>query len=235
MCIRDSYSVTAGVTDGNFSIVMDQAGSNTISMSGAIVEDAFGAAVSATGSDAGQTLADMGEVAAAINVDLAAGGVDAQASYDAAAGTLVFSATSGSVGNGNTISIAGDDLAALQFGDTLSATGDAGNATADTIENIDISTASGAASALDSIDNALSYVNSQRANLGAIENRLNHTISNLTSVVVNTEASQSRIQDADFAVETSKLTKAQVLSQAATSMLAQANASKQSVLSLLQG
>jgi flagellin len=231
----DGYSVTAGVTDGNFSIVMDQAGSNTISMSGAIVEDAFGAAVSATGSDAGQTLADMGEVAAAINVDLAAGGVDAQASYDAAAGTLVFSATSGSVGNGNTISIAGDDLAALQFGDTLSATGDAGNATADTIENIDISTASGAASALDSIDNALSYVNSQRANLGAIENRLNHTISNLTSVVVNTEASQSRIQDADFAVETSKLTKAQVLSQAATSMLAQANASKQSVLSLLQG
>ena len=78
-------------------------------------------------------------------------------------------------------------------------------------------------------------MNSQRANLGAIENRLNHTISNLTSVVVNTEASQSRIQDADFAVETSKLTEAQVLSQAATSMFAQANASKQSVLSLLQG
>ena len=231
----DGYSVTASVTDGNFSIMMDQAGSHTMSMSGAIVEDAFGSAVSATGSDAGQTLADMAEVAAAINVDLAAGGVDAEASYDADAGKLVFSATSGNVGSGNTISISGDDLASLQFGSTLSATGNAGNATADTIENIDISTAAGAASALDSIDNALSYVNSQRANLGAIENRLNHTISNLTSVVVNTEASQSRIQDADFAVETSKLTKAQVLSQAATSMLAQANASKQSVLSLLQG
>ena len=129
----------------------------------------------------------------------------------------------------------GEDLADLQFGSTLSATGNAGNATADTIESIDISSASGAASALDSIDNALTFVNAQRANLGAIENRLNHTISNLTSVVVNTEASQSRIQDADFAVETSKLTKAQVLSQAATAMLAQANASKQSVLSLLQG
>ena len=123
----------------------------------------------------------------------------------------------------------------LQFGDTRSATGSAGNATAGTIENVDISTADGATAALASIDNALDYINSQRAKLGAIENRLNHTISNLTSVVVNTEASQSRIQDADFAVETSKLTKSQVLSQAATSMLAQANASKQSVLSLLQG
>ena len=231
----DGYSVSASVTDGNFSIVMDQTGSNTLSLSGAIIEDAFGSAVTATGNDAGQTLADMDAVAAAINVDLAAGGVDAEASYDADAGTLVFSATSGSLGTANTISISGDDLADLQFGSTLSATGNAGNATADTIESIDISTASGAASALDSIDNALTFVNAQRANLGAIENRLNHTISNLTSVVVNTEASQSRIQDADFAVETSKLTKAQVLSQAATSMLAQANASKQSVLSLLQG
>jgi len=231
----DGYSVSASVTDGNFSIVMDQTGSNTLSLSGAIIEDAFGSAVTATGNDAGQTLADMDAVAAAINVDLAAGGVDAEASYDADANTLVFSATSGSLGTANTISISGDDLAELQFGSTLSATGNAGNATADTIENVDISTASGAASALDSIDNALDYVNSQRANLGAIENRLNHTISNLTSVVVNTEASQSRVEDADFAAETSQLTKAQVLSQAATSMLAQANASKQSVLSLLQG
>ena len=214
---------------------MDQTGSNTLSLSGAIIEDAFGSAVTATGNDAGQTLADMDAVAAAINVDLAAGGVDAEASYDADAGKLVFSATSGSLGTANTISISGDDLTDLQFGSTLSATGDAGNATADTIESIDVSTEEGAASALDSIDNALAFVNSQRANLGAIENRLSHTISNLTSVVVNTEASQSRIQDADFAVETSKLTKAQVLSQAATSMLAQANASKQSVLSLLQG
>ena len=231
----DGFSISASVTDGNFSIVMDQTGSNTMSLSGTIITDAFGSDVSATGTDAGQTLADMDAVAAAINVDLSAGGVDAEVSYDTEAATLVFTATSGSVGSGNSISIAGDDLAALEFGDTLSATGSNGNATADTIENIDISTAAGATSALDSIDNALGYVNSQRANLGAIENRLNHTISNLTSVVVNTEASQSRIQDADFAAETSQLTKAQVLSQAATSMLAQANASKQSVLSLLQG
>ena len=122
-------------------------------MSGTIVEDAFGSVVSATGVDAGQTLADMSEVAAAINVDLVAGGVNAQASYNSDTGVLTFSATSGSLGTANTISVAGDDLADLQFGSTLSATGNAGNATADTIESIDISTASGAASALDSIDN----------------------------------------------------------------------------------
>ena len=170
-----------------------------------------------------------------INDDLTAAGGNAQAAWDSVSNSFTFEALTGTAGTGSAISLSGDDLAVLQFGDTLAATGSAGNGTADTIENIDISSASGAASALDSIDNALTYVNAQRANLGAIENRLNHTISNLTSVVVNTEASQSRIQDADFAVETSKLTKAQVLSQAATSMLAQANASKQSVLSLLQG
>ena len=89
--------------------------------------------------------------------------------------------------------------------------------------------------AVQAIDRALENINSQRSELGAISNRLDHTINNLGNVVVNTEASQSRIEDADFATETSNLTKAQILSQAATAMLAQANASKQSVLSLLQG
>jgi flagellin len=78
-------------------------------------------------------------------------------------------------------------------------------------------------------------ITSRRADLGAVSNRLDHTMSNLSTSRVNMEASQSRIEDADFAVETSNLTKAQILSQAATAMLAQANASKQSVLSLLQG
>jgi len=89
--------------------------------------------------------------------------------------------------------------------------------------------------ALDAIDRAFEEINSQRAELGAISNRLDHTISNLGNIVVNTEAAQSRIQDADFATETSNLTKSQILTQAATAMLAQANASRQSVLSLLQG
>jgi flagellin len=104
-----------------------------------------------------------------------------------------------------------------------------------TVSNISIGTVTGAQDAIAIIDRALEDINSQRSDLGAISNRLDHTINNLGNIVVNTEASQSRIEDADFAVETSNLTKAQILSQAATAMLAQANASKQSVLSLLQG
>ena len=103
------------------------------------------------------------------------------------------------------------------------------------ISSISVSTSANANSAITAIDGALNKISDARAALGAISNRLDHTIDNLSNVRVNTQASQSRIQDADFAAETSNLTKAQILSQAATAMLAQANASKQSVLSLLQG
>jgi len=112
---------------------------------------------------------------------------------------------------------------------------DNGSGTAASVSQVDVSSAGSAASAIDIIDEALDDVNSQRSKLGAIANRLDHTINNLGNIVVNTEAAQSGIQDADFAAETSSLTKAQILTQAATAMLAQANASKQSVLSLLQG
>lgn len=104
-----------------------------------------------------------------------------------------------------------------------------------TVSSVSVTTAANASAAIKTIDGALSKIAEQRADLGAISNRLDYTVNNLSSVKVNMEASQSRIQDADFAVETSNLTKAQILSQAATAMLAQANASKQSVLSLLQG
>ena len=104
-----------------------------------------------------------------------------------------------------------------------------------TVSNISVGTVTGAQAAISIIDRALEDVNTQRSELGAISNRLDHTISNLGNVVINTEASQSRIEDADFAKVTGDLTKAQITSQAATAMLAQANASKQGVLSLLQG
>ena len=103
------------------------------------------------------------------------------------------------------------------------------------VSAISLTSLSGANSAIGTVDRALEQINAQRSELGAISNRLDHTISNLGNIVVNTESAQSRIEDADFASETSNLTKAQILSQAATAMLAQANASKQSVLSLLQG
>jgi len=86
---------------------------------------------------------------------------------------------------------------------------------------------------LDSIDNALEYISAQRGDLGALENRLNHTVNNLSNVIENTSASRSRIQDADYAVEAANLAKLQVMQQAGTAMLAQANAQAQVVLSLL--
>ena len=109
------------------------------------------------------------------------------------------------------------------------------NSSLSTISNVNVTTVAGANSAINAIDGAIDMITSRRADLGAVSNRLDHTMSNLSTSRVNMEASQSRIEDADFAVETSNLTKAQILSQAATAMLAQANASKQSVLSLLQG
>ncbi|MDC3063560.1 flagellin [Alphaproteobacteria bacterium] len=100
---------------------------------------------------------------------------------------------------------------------------------------VNVGTVSQASSALSSIDNAINTISKFRASFGAMENRLEAAINNLVTLQVNTDASRSRIEDADFAAETSKLTKSQILSQAATSMLAQANASKQSLLALLQG
>ncbi|MBB1271643.1 flagellin [Psychromonas sp. SR45-3] len=96
-----------------------------------------------------------------------------------------------------------------------------------------VKTAAGATNTIDLIDSALSQISESRAGLGAIQNRLGSTISNLENVSQNLSASNSRIQDADFAAETSKMSKAQILQQAGTSMLSQANASAQSVLSLL--
>jgi flagellin len=90
-------------------------------------------------------------------------------------------------------------------------------------------------SAVATIDAAIKTVNDQRSELGAVSNRLNHTVNNLTNISSNLSAAKGGIEDADFALETTNLAKNQILQQASTAMLAQANASKQNVLSLLQG
>ena len=103
------------------------------------------------------------------------------------------------------------------------------------IGTADVSTRAGANTAIEAIDAALSKIASARGDLGAISNRLDSTVNNLTSISSNLSASRSNIEDADFAAETTNLAKSQILQQASTAMLAQANASKQNVLSLLQG
>lgn len=106
----------------------------------------------------------------------------------------------------------------------------AGNSVAD----IDISTVAGAQKAIGILDDALEQVSSIRGDLGAVSNRLDYTMSNLSNISENQAAARSRIEDADFAKESANLSRAQVLQQAGTSMLAQANSAPQQVLSLLQ-
>ena len=119
--------------------------------------------------------------------------------------------------------------------DSNEATYEAGVVASNQVSGLTVATTSDATTALDTLDAALASVAQYRSSLGAIENRMNHTVDNLTNVVENTQAAQSRIEDADFAVEAAALARAQILQQAGTAMLAQANAAPQNVLSLLGG
>ena len=107
-------------------------------------------------------------------------------------------------------------------------------ANVDHLADVNVSTQAGAARAVTILDQALDTLSSSQAKLGAIQNRLSHNIDNLSTGAMLTETARGRIMDADFARETSELSKQQILGQAATSMLAQANQSKQSILALLQ-
>lgn len=110
----------------------------------------------------------------------------------------------------------------------------AGTATATTISKIDLSTAKGAQIAVQAIDEAIKSIDSQRAELGAVQNRFENTIANLQNIGENVSAARGRIQDTDYAAETAALSKNQILQQAGTAILAQANQLPQAVLSLLQ-
>jgi flagellin len=102
------------------------------------------------------------------------------------------------------------------------------------IQNIVVTDRESAARSITVLDNAIGKVSSQRAKLGAYQNRLEHTISNLTTAMTNTTAAESRIRDVDMAKEMMEFTKLNILSQAGTSMLSQANQLPQNVLSLLR-
>ena len=108
------------------------------------------------------------------------------------------------------------------------------SASGKSIKDLSIATEAGGTEALAIIDNALQQVNDERSKLGALQNRLEFTVNNLTNIVTNTAASKSRIMDTDYATETTTLARSQIITQAATAMLAQANQSSQSVLALLK-
>ena len=108
------------------------------------------------------------------------------------------------------------------------------NASDSTVNDVNLLSQTSAGSAITAVDTAIATVSSERANLGAVSNRMASTMANLDQIRVNLTASKGRIADADFAAETANLAKGQILQQAATAMLAQANASKQQVLTLIR-
>ncbi|MBL4899305.1 MAG: flagellin [Colwellia sp.] len=206
--------------------------------------------VNANVGDAAETLTFAVTTAAGTNsvdVDIAVGtGTDELIDLiNDQVGSAGFRAVSD--GSGSITFSASDEVTAVTVSSTLTGTtgsfaaagnaqtvGTAGSSTTGTaVGSINISSATGAQSALASIDAALKAIDSQRADLGALQNRFNFTINNLSNVQENVSASRSRIQDTDFAVETANMTKNQILQQAGTSILAQANQLPQAALSLI--
>lgn len=184
----------------------------------------------ADGSGVGDTLGDVLGDGAGVVAQQSSGGTPAPADVGAAVIAGGIKLTSD---NGNPISVKHGNSSESKTG-LRDSNGVTGGAFGTAIANISISTQQGAQKALGVIDNALDTVNDIRSQLGAVNNRLDFTVSNLSNVVENTQAARARITDADFAAETAALSRAQVLQQASQAMLAQANARPQQVLSLLQ-
>lgn len=188
------------------------------------------------------TAATTGDIAAEINTALQKAGLDGV--MTAAAGAQPGEVTL-SHANGKEISISNfksDSTGVVKAEATgTNNTGftkfldDGDGAIQETVAGISMLTADDAAASIEIIDRALEDITSERSTLGAVSNRLEHTVNNLSNVIVNTETAQSKLEDADFAKVSTDLAKSQILSQAATAMLAQANSSKQGVLSLLRG
>jgi flagellin len=143
------------------------------------------------------------------------------------------------VGTFNVAYQAPTGVASLTFGGALTTgLGTSAHGVAKTgaaVSTLDVKTAANSTAALASLDAALAQINTSRADLGAVQNRFSSVVSSLQTTAENLSASRGRILDADFAVETTNLTKAQILQQAGTAMLAQANALPQNVLTLLRG
>ncbi|WP_295376630.1 flagellin [Stenotrophomonas maltophilia] len=175
-------------------------------------------------------------ITTAINSKLGETGVLASQAVDAAgapvAGTVTLTTVKSDLdaaGLAKTVvSGNGANITAVQIG------ADATKDTVSTLSSLDIGTVAGAQRAMSVVDKALESINSSRADLGAIQNRFTSVVANLQTSTENLSASRSRIKDTDFAKETAELTRTQILQQAGTAMLAQANQVPQGVLSLLR-
>jgi len=174
---------------------------------------------------AGSAQQRVGQVVDAINNYSTTTGVNA--AFDAQTNRIVLSSEADIVATGT------DDGSLTGF-DVTATDGDATATTTAGLTGLDLSSYAGASLAIKQIDSALGQVNSARATLGAIQNRFSSVVSNIASTSENLTASRSRVQDADFAKETAAMTRGQILQQAGTAILSQANSAPQNVLSLLR-
>ena len=175
----------------------------------------------------GAAPAQGANVAAAINAMSVETGVTATAD---GAGLVTLSSSSAI-----TVAFAGASATTATTGLTAATTAVTAGTAQTGFLNLDISTTTGADNAILAMDAALKSVNSARADLGAVQNRFSSVVENLATTSENLSASRSRIMDADFAAETANLSRAQILQQAGTAMVAQANQLPQGVLALLRG
>ncbi|MYN09344.1 flagellin N-terminal helical domain-containing protein [Pseudoduganella aquatica] len=152
-----------------------------------------------------------------------------------AASTGVSVASSTDITIGGRVEFSSDSGFSITGSDVIAGDATGVGSNLDNVSSLDVSTVDGSNKALLTIDAALNQINSNRAALGAIQNRFASTISNLQTTTENLSASRSRIQDTDFASETASLTRGQILQQAGTAILAQANSLPNGVLSLLRG
>ena len=238
--VDDGYTFTSTANDdGTYNISFNPAGDYTVSIAGTSVTQAFGGPVTATGEASntdGLTFTSMDDVVTELNAQLAANGIAMAATYSRGGDTFNFVVTSGPADQSSTIALSGDDLVDLGFTGSLTAIGGGTHKTEEVryVSQIDISTRESAKLAMTVVDAALETLASVRGGLGAVANRLESTISNLMNISENTSASMSRVMDADFAAESTRLARAQILQEASVAMLAQANQAAQSVLKLLQ-
>ena len=204
---------------------------NAISGQTGVIASDNGTSITLTAAD-GRNISVLVESEAfgdAIGLDIDVDGIYTGGTAEAATGTITLeSAEAFEVAAGTTNGDSGVTNVGLEQGTF------GGASNGQFLSEIDISSLEGAESALTAVDNALDAVNRERANLGAIQNRLDSTVTSLAINVENLTAARSRILDADFAKETAELSRTQVLQQAGVSILAQANAQPQLVLSLLQ-
>jgi flagellin len=229
-----AVTITAKVVGGDLSALAQavNAQSNTTNITATVKVDSSGKKelelTDITGNDI-QIAAQTGDVALQGTARLRG------ADVGGAAGTGVVLTSTASAVVGGRVEFSSDSGFSISSTNTAVTGGTNVGSDLQAVSSLDVSTVEGSNAALLTIDSALNAINSNRAALGAIQNRFASTISNLQTTTENLSASRSRIQDTDFAAETASLTRGQILQQAGTAILAQANSLPNGVLSLLRG